>query len=269
MKTQRSIIKERQKKIYDLLNTRGRISVADLAKMLNVTSQTIRRDLKILDEKNKLYMAHGQAIKNESLFEPIFQSRLERHIEEKNIIGFEATKLIKDNDTIACDATTTVYSFIHNLNNKTNLSVFINSFNSAKEIHDKFLNNSISGQVFFLGGEIDFSDSMTYGHWVDQALDKLHFDKAIIGAGGVDLEHGLSAFSDKVGYFASKIMGHANKTILLVDSTKIGKKTLYSFGNLSQIDTIVTTVNPPSKEWEAYLSEHNINWIKVDSESLD
>ena len=254
---------ERREKICEVLEERGKVSVAALAEMFGVTMQTIRRDLKELNLQNRLAKSHGKALKVESLFEPMFHSRLERNIDEKCIIGRAACALVGDNDTIACDPTTTVYVFLRTLENRRNISVFINSFAAAKELQDKFLAGILTGQVFFLGGRMDFGDFITHGPLLENSLDRLYFDKVFIGAGGVDLHHGLSAFSDKVGHLEGRLLDRANEVILLVDSTKIGKRTLYTVGNLQKITTIVTTVPPPSEEWEVYLEDHQINWLKA------
>lgn len=254
---------ERREKICEVLEERGRVSVAELAEMFGVTMQTIRRDLKELNLRNRLAKSHGKALKVESLFEPMFHARLERNIDQKRLIGEAACTLAADNDTIACDPTTTVYVFLRSLENRRNLSVFINSFVAARELQDKFLAGTLTGQVFFLGGRMDFGDFITHGPFLDSGLDRLYFDKAFIGAGGVDLVHGLSAFSDKVGHLAGRMLDRANEVILLADSTKIGKRTLYTFGELRKVSTIITTVPPPSEEWEAYLESHGIDWIQA------
>ena len=253
---------ERREKICEVLEERGRVSVAELAEMFGVTMQTIRRDLKDLNLRNRLAKSHGKALKVESLFEPMFHARLERNIDQKRLIGEAACTLAADNDTIACDPTTTVYVFLRSLENRRNLSVFINSFVAARELQDKFLAGTLTGQVFFLGGRMDFGDFITHGPFLDSGLDRLYFDKVFIGAGGVDLVHGLSAFSDKVGHLAGRMLDRANEVILLADSTKIGKRTLYTFGELRKVSTIITTVPPPSEEWEAYLESHGIDWIQ-------
>ncbi|MCM8922386.1 MAG: DeoR/GlpR family DNA-binding transcription regulator, partial [Candidatus Thiodiazotropha sp.] len=134
---------QRQEKICEVLETRGKIAVAELAEMFQVTMQTIRRDLKELNTQNRLSKSHGKAVKNESLFEPMFHSRLERNVDQKNAIGAAAVGLISDNDTIVCDATTTVYSFLCQIENRKNIAIFINSLIAARILHDKFLTGSL------------------------------------------------------------------------------------------------------------------------------
>ena len=114
---------------------------------------------------------------------------------------------------------------------------------------------------------IDLDDFMTYGPVLDQEITKLYFDKAFIGAGGVDISHGLTAFSDKVGHIAGEIINNAKETTLLVDHSKIGKRTLYSFAELHQVHRIITTINPPDENWQAFLEQWEIEWINCMAES--
>ncbi len=258
---------QRKEIICELLEEHEELSVADLAKQLQVTMQTIRRDLKELDRQNKLVKRHGKVLKNSLLYEPSFQERLNINLQEKAHIGHYAAGLISDNNTIFCDPTTTVYCFLQKLTGIKNLFISINSFVSMQTVQQKIRRGDISAKVQFLGGELDLFDNITHGDILDQQIERYFFDKAFIGAGGISLEYGLTAFSDKVGHIAGKMMQQARKTILLIDHTKVEKRTFYSFGKPEQIHTIVTTIPPPSTDWEQFLREHEIRWVNVSRET--
>ena len=144
---------QRRESICKHIKERGKISVAELAEIFAVSMQTIRRDLGILKSENKLNKVHGKAIKYTSLYEPMFNERLKKNHLEKEAIGELAAGIVQDNDTFICDSTTSVYTFLKELNNVKNITVALNSFTSVQALQEKFLFGTLTGKMLFLGGD--------------------------------------------------------------------------------------------------------------------
>lgn len=104
---------ERRKYILDELEKYNRVMVNDLAKLLNVTTETIRRDLDLLHKEGKLTKIHGGAIKKKDYtLEFYFNKRRNENMEEKRKIAMEASKLVEDNDIIAIEIGTTTMQIL-------------------------------------------------------------------------------------------------------------------------------------------------------------
>lgn len=256
---------ERRESIRRLLNERGNVRVAELAESYGVTMQTIRRDLSELAESDGIVKAHGKAIRATSHhFESAdFVKRLELDADLKRAIGRRAAQLVADQDIIAFDSTTTAYATAREIANRENLVVFLNNVQGLVDLMGKVNARQLDARLIFLGGEIHRDEMSCFGELTETPLDRFYFDKVFIGAGGASIADGLTAYSVHTGRFAAELSRRADETILVVDGTKIANRTLYRFGDLHQVNTIVTTVDPPDDEWREFVSEHRIEWINA------
>ena len=122
---------ERKNEILKELNKMGKVKVMELVDQFNVSEETIRRDLMILEEKGLLKRVYGGAIKTVFEFEePPFTQRTTVNQEAKVKVGKKAVELISNGDVIAIDVGTTMLEFAQCIENKKDITIF-NQFSSC------------------------------------------------------------------------------------------------------------------------------------------
>lgn len=226
---------KRREYIISQLNLKGEVFVLQLAEQLNVTAETIRRDLSVLEENNLITKIHGGAIKHQSTYEQKFNDRLQNHKNEKMIIAKNAVKLLKENDTIFIDSGTTTLYFAENipsfrliiLTNSTAISNVIWERNSNAEIH-------------LLGGRFNGELRANFGTKTILEMSGLYADYAFIGAGAIDDHLGIMVKNIDEGNIAKKMLEQSRKKIILTDSSKFFKNGLMKIIDLDCIDLMFT-----------------------------
>lgn len=254
----------RKREILELLDISGKVKVRELSEMLKVSTETIRRYLEELHEDGKLKKVYGGAIKTSFYNEE--PTSIEREIinaEEKNDIGLMAVNIVNDNDVIAIDDGSTPLQLAKNLRNKRNLTILTTSVTSLTVLTDLHYQNLFSGKIIILGGEINTNHHRITGPLTLQMLDNLYVDKYFISADGVSLKEGITGYDYSKGMVTKKLMQHADKSILLIDSTKINKRTHYKMADLADINMVISDKDYPA-EWEETLKKNNTKWLVAD-----
>ncbi|MDF2714942.1 MAG: DeoR family transcriptional regulator [Paenibacillus sp.] len=211
------LVAERYEKIVQLVGERGSIRVSELSELCDVTEETIRRDLDRLEQAGRLRRSHGGAVsvKEQQPEIPYFEREV-THAEEKRRIAQEAVKLISPMERILLDASTTAWYMAANLPDIP-LTVLTNSIKVATELAGK---DKI--EVISTGG-ILASRSLSYvGPLAERSLEAYHVDKVFLSCKGVHLERGISESNELQARLKQKMIGMADRVILLADSSKFG-----------------------------------------------
>ena len=128
-------IAERHQYILSRLQEKGNINVLDLYKKLKVSSVTIRKDLKLLEEKGLLFRTHGGATqRNPYTIDRPVNEKVKLQASEKLKIGALAAQLIEPNDSIIIASGTTVMALAKNIQASENLTVITSALNVALEL---------------------------------------------------------------------------------------------------------------------------------------
>ncbi len=229
---------ERQNAILDLLSKNKSVLVTDLVQMFDVSVATIRRDLTELENNNLLKRVYGGAVlAGENPWTP-FGTRTDLHAREKAMIGQLAAELLNDDENVVIDTGTTVQEVVKNIKKKS-LTVFTNSLPALNELSDA--NSSLT--IVSLGGTFRKKQMAMLGSIAQKAVQSHYFDKAVIGTAGIDLECGLTGFSQESVDMCSLEISRAKEVILVADSSKFGKVNHIAYATLDQIDVIVTDSN--------------------------
>ena len=231
---------ERQNAILDLLSQNRSVLVTDLVRMFDVSVATIRRDLTELENNNLLKRVYGGAVLAvENPWTP-FGTRTDLYSREKAMIGQRAAELLNDGENVVIDTGTTVQEVVKNIKKKS-LTVFTNSLPALNELSDA--NSSLT--IVSLGGTFRKKQMAMLGSIAQKAVQSYYFDKAVIGTAGVDLECGLTGFSQESVDMCSLEISKSKEVILVADSSKFGKVNHIRYATLDQIDVIVTDSNLP------------------------
>lgn len=230
-------ISERHEIILGQLNAKGSLSVTELSTMLNVSEVTIRKDLTLLESENKLYRAHGKAIK----MSPYISDRdvnIKEHQSpaEKRAIAKAAVELIEPNDSIIIASGTTVQYFAREINvEQGRLTVITSALNVAS-----VLSKSSRIEVIQLGGIIRGSSLSAVGCDAERMLENFTGSKLFIGVDGIDPEHGLSTTNLLEANLNRAMINSAQKTIVLCDSSKFDRRGFSRICSIDEIDQIIT-----------------------------
>ncbi|MHB8581031.1 MAG: DeoR/GlpR family DNA-binding transcription regulator [Ignavibacteriaceae bacterium] len=227
---------ERMRGIMKILGKENRVLIADLCKTFNTTSVTIRKDLDLLENEGLLKRTHGGAILYKPLFQGLALNEKEKlNSEEKERIAKEAVKMISERDVIILDSGSTTTQLARNMKNLKGITVITNAVNIALEL----ANSEI--EIILTGGALQKNSSTLIGPLADDSLRKISADKLFHGVDGVDYEIGLTT-PDVVEANTSRVMmERAGQNILLVDSSKFGRRSLGVICQIKEIDKIITT----------------------------
>lgn len=252
---------ERKNEIVRELKKTGKVKVMELVEQFQVSEETIRRDLMILEEKGLLKRVYGGAIHAVSPSEePPFFQRTTVNQEAKVKVGKKAVDLISDGDVIAIDVGTTMLEFAKQIEKKKDITIITNSLPVSTVLTDSLNQNLFTGQVLLLGGQIDPKHQSISGSLTERMLDQFIIDKAFISAGGFSLQNGVSNYHLHETLVSRKMVEVSKQVILLTDSSKIGVDTFCKVSPLEKIDVVVCEQTFP-EEWNDHPQLKKINWI--------
>ncbi len=244
-----STIASRHQTILNKLEKEGAVQVLALCQELKVSAVTIRKDLKLLEDKGLLFRSHGGA----SRFNPYINERPVNEKEniranEKGRIGQMAASLISGDNAIIIASGTTVLALARHIQPKAPLIVITASLNVALE-----LNKHPELEVLQLGGTLRKSSFSITGPYGENMLKNFSCNKLFLGIDGLDPDFGITTTSLQEAHLNQKMIAAAQKTIVLADSSKFGRRGFGKICDLDEIDQVITDTEAP---------EHYINLLK-------
>ncbi|NOY98119.1 MAG: DeoR/GlpR transcriptional regulator [Chloroflexi bacterium] len=238
---------ERHNKIVEIVLENGRMSIADICKMFQVSEMTARRDLNALDRQGLLRRIHGGAIANLGRsYEPSFQTRTFKNQSKKMAIGLKAAELIYDGDSVALDVGTTTLEIVAGLRGKRNLTIITSCLQIATRVVDQ-LSLDTDVRLVLTGGIIRPRELSMIGPIPEHVYQDLHVDKAFIGIGGISLEDGLTEYNIEDTQIKRMLIRSAHEKIVVADGSKFGMTTFASVAPLTAVDKIVTDNSAPAE----------------------
>lgn len=227
---------ERHEMIMEELIKHGSVLVSDLVSMLNVSAVTVRKDLTDMEKSDKLYRSHGKAV----LVNPYINNRSVNEKEklaadEKHAIGREAAKLITRNDSIAIASGTTVHALARNIQPIHKLMVV-----SASLAASNILSQHENIDIMQLGGMLRHSSMSVVGEYAARILDLCSFSKLYLGVDGIDMDYGITTTDIREAQLNQKMMATSQKTIVLADSSKFGRRGFAKIADMDAVDIIIT-----------------------------
>lgn len=229
------VIAERHKFILDKLEQAGYVSVAALSREMNVTMVTVRKDLKILEDKGLLFRSHGSATPVAPYVndKPVNEKQLVQ-VEEKRAIARNASSLVNAKDAIIIGSGTTVLAFARALPRDLPLTVLTGAMNVSMALLD-----FPEVEIVQLGGVVRKSSSSVVGHYAASMIEDFACSKLFISVDGIDPEFGLTTSNMMEAHLNHVMIQAVQKTIVLADSSKFGKKSFGKIAALEDIDTII------------------------------
>lgn len=229
-------IMKRHQIILEKLAKEKHLEVMDLCDQLQVSAVTIRKDLRLLEEKGLLFRTHGGAsLDNPYINEKAIGEKEKISVEEKNGIAERAAQLIDENDSILIASGTTVQALSKFIKPKNKLTVITSSLYVVMHlIHDKSI------EILQLGGYIRHSSGSVIGLYAEHILANVSCSKLFLGVDGLDIDYGLSTTNLEEAQLNRKMLASAQRIIVLADSSKFGKKSFAKICDLDQIHELIT-----------------------------
>jgi DeoR/GlpR family transcriptional regulator of sugar metabolism len=227
---------ERQQQILQLLREQQRVEAERLVGKLDVSRETIRRDLKQMELAGLIRRTHGGAAIVTAAEEKPFQFRLSTHVEEKQRIARAAIALVKPGNCCFVDAGSTTAIFATELVKIPKVSVITNSLGVAaalRAVHS-------DAEVVLLGGTLGHDVPATFGELGLEQLKHFRADLAFISPVGVDPHTGITYFDLAEAELAKQMLAHAHCRVVLADQSKIGVVSRVLVSDWSRIDVLVT-----------------------------
>lgn len=252
---------ERKRIILDELDRFGKVKVDLLARRLQVSNETIRRDLDALESIGKLKRVYGGAVKKSyQEGEPPYQLRQGLNQEAKRAIGKKASELLQDGDTVVIDTGTTVLELARSIFGKKHLTVLTNSLPVASLLTDSLNQGMFTGKIILLGGELNPLQQSISGSLCEKMLETFHIDKAFVSIGGISLSTGISDYDINEAMVSRAMINVSKEVIVLADHSKIGVQAFCKIAPLDAVDVIISDQEMPAS-WAAELDEKGITWI--------
>ena len=227
---------ERRNLIVEYMNSRGKLVVEDIAKELNTSPMTIRRDLKYLEDNNIIKRTHGGAVLHNILTDEMpYKQKSKKYVAEKSRIASFAVSLINEGMTVILDAGTTNMEIAKRLKDLNKVKVITTDLMIAA-----YLSQYKHIEIYCTGGLIEGLTGACSGSKAREFLEMIHADIAFLGASAIDVELGLSSPTIEKVEVKQQMIKSAEMVILVADHGKFGKKSFAKICGLNQFDYIIT-----------------------------
>lgn len=226
----------RHELILNKLQENGRVMIEELSKLTGVSGVTIRKDLKLLEEKSLLFPTKGGAsINNPYTIERPINEKEFIHAAEKECIAKSALSVIGENDSIIIGSGTTVFALARLLHPSKQLTVVTPAVKVTLEICHR-----PNVQILQLGGLIRPNSSSVAGIYAEQILEQMSCGIFFMGVDGIDLDFGISISNLAETSLDQKMIASAQRVVVLADSSKFGRRGLGRVCDFDQIQYIIT-----------------------------
>lgn len=235
---------QRQQTLLQYIREHSSVSVRQLAQTFYLHEATVRRDLNVLAGAGMIVRVRGGAAAMEAMQTEIpLYVRETAFREAKRGIARKAAEIVRDGDTIFVDSSSTATMMTPFLEGKKNLRIVTDGAQTSLQ-----LAKLKEAQIFCVGGYLG-GNSLSYnGSIALQNLSMFHFDHAFFSCRGASIENGLSDTTEEEAFFRKLLIQRSERSILLMDHSKIGVNSFFHIVPLCAVDTLITDVALPD-EW--------------------
>jgi DeoR family fructose operon transcriptional repressor len=229
---------ERQRAITDLLmQLEGRrANVTQISERLKVTTETVRRDLDVLERRGVLRRIRGGAeLMDSTPFEQALAARHAEQLEDKLVIARRLAEELPQDGVVVLDSGSLTLFCAQAMPRDRDLVVVTNNLPAAQYLAD--FDNL---QIFTLPGMIRGLTSAAVDSWTSRRLATLTADLAIIGVNGLTTNQGLTTTNPEEAATKRAMMLSARRRVVPVISGKLGRNSFCSFASVSEVDLIIT-----------------------------
>ena len=229
-------VEERQSRILSQLKRDKRVEADRLAQDFKVSRETIRRDLKILEERGLIRRTHGGALMSEQSKESPFEQRKVSRIAEKRALCQAAVSLMMPGGSYFIDAGSTTAIIGELMGDLREMSIVTNSIELAMTVRK----NNPAIDVVLLGGTIASDVPATYGEMTLRQLRNFHADIAFVSPVGIDPGVGVSYYDLAEADLAGQMLENARQKVVIADASKCGLVSRAIVAECKEVDVLIT-----------------------------
>jgi len=227
---------QRRQAILAQVRERAAVSAEDLARQFGVSVETIRRDLRSLQERGLLERVYGGATRPSGRSsEGSFAARSVRNIERKRAIAVLAASLVQPEETVVIDVGTTALEVARALPPSFRGRVLTNSVPAAMELSARS-----DVELLLCGGQVRAGDGACAGAHAESFFAEFYADRAFLGSGGVHPDAGLTDYYPAEVVVRRTIIDHTAATYVLADSSKLGEIAVHRVCTLDRLTAVLT-----------------------------
>jgi len=247
----------RRDKIKEIIAEERSVSAVKLAEQFNVTVETIRRDLRVLEEEGFLKRTYGGAFLEGAQKDAPVDVRQAINSRGKNVIAKKAAEFINSGDLIFIDFSTTASFLTKHIANKevtvlTNSLYVTNAFSDMPNV-----------ELIVIGGSYTKNCNAFLGDAAVETFSKYYVDKVFMSCRYLSIENGLTDYNEKYAAFHRCMLKRGKEIFLLADGTKFDKTSFININNFNGVNTLITD-HALSDEWHIFLSRSRINIIECE-----
>lgn len=243
---------ERQKFICDYLKKNKFVDTNDLQKMLDVSDMTVRRDLKKLEDEQRLLRVMGGA---RSMFFSTAEERGNIHYEEKRRIAKYAASLVREGDTLFLDASSTVYAIMEFLT--VPVTMITNNLSICMELKDKEYID-----IILTGGSLRKNSMMMTGKEALHTISTYCVDKAFLSSNAISLVHGITDSINGESEVKRAMIANSDQVYFMMDHSKFAERKLNKICELNQITELIVD-NTEDADSIKFVNECRKSGVKV------
>jgi DeoR/GlpR family transcriptional regulator of sugar metabolism len=239
----RLLAEQRRRKILDLLEQKGQITVRDVVERFSVSAVTARGDLDSLASSGAAVRSHGGAVRQmEANRDYPLRLKATLHRAEKSKIGRAAADLIQPNEVVILDSGTTTAEIARQLKAKNlqSLTVITNALNIVSELVD-----APGITVIGIGGLLRPVSLSFVGPQAEAMLKDLHADRLFLAVDGFDLESGPSTPDVLEAQLNALMIKVAKETNVVADYSKLGRRSVSRIASIDKVHRLITDTRAP------------------------
>lgn len=239
----------RQQLLVQLARERGYVTVEELVERLEVTHQTVRRDINLLCDEGLLSRFHGGAAFRSSVTNLPYEARRDSMSEEKSRIAEAVAADIPDHSSVFIDIGTTAEAVAAALMVRSGLRVVTNNINVIS-----LLSKKEDFELVVCGGSVRNRDLAVVGQTTTEFIGRFHVDFAVIGVVAIAPDGSVLDFSVDEEPLTQAIIGCARQAFVVADRTKYGRHAMAKVAHLSQVAAVYSDALPDAA-WAKRLEE--------------
>lgn len=231
----------RHDKLIQLITEQGYMNIEDLAQQLSVSTQTIRRDIRKLNDQGLITRHHGGAGRISSVINTAFEQRELSLTHEKQAIAEAIAHYLPDRCTVFLTIGTTVEAIARALLVRKNLRVITNSVRVAQILY-----KNPDLEVMVPGGTLRAHNGGIVGPATVNFIEGFRADYLITSVGAIENDGALLEFDVNEATVAKTMMEHARHTLVAADHTKFHTSAAVAIGNARNVSAFFTDEDPPA-----------------------
>jgi DeoR/GlpR family transcriptional regulator of sugar metabolism len=262
-KEQHMFIEERHQEIINIINDIGRISIGEIQEKFDVSVESARRDLRILEEKGLLKRTHGGAIPVMKVglhlpqkWDPLKMTVLDNY----NAIARKAVEFINPDDAVYITGGSVGYLMLKHLPTSFPMTVVVNSVDAAVFLKDR---DNVS--VYIAGGKMR-PNGRIVDAFAQEFVRNMHFDVSFLTGAGFAADFGISNGTPETAAFHRIIAENSRINIALFPHQKIGFHSFLKDADINKFDTLITDWDAVEEELMKF-EDLGINVVVVDKEN--